>query len=34
MTGGPAALSAKDRSRFQSKLDQLVQQGLREHPPD
>ena len=30
MTGGPPPLSAKDRSRFQSKLDELVQRGLRE----
>jgi uncharacterized protein YaiI (UPF0178 family) len=30
MTGGPRALSEKERSRFQSKLDQLVQLGLRE----
>lgn len=32
-TGGPAALSGRDRSRFQAKLDELVQQSLREHPP-
>ena len=30
MTGGPPPLAAKDRSRFQSKLDELVQRGLRE----
>ena len=30
MTGGPPPLSAKDRSRFQAKLDELVQRGLRE----
>lgn len=30
MTGGPPPLSAKDRSRFQAKLDELVQKGLRE----
>jgi uncharacterized protein len=30
MSGGPPPLSAKDRSRFQSKLDELVQRGLRE----
>jgi hypothetical protein len=30
MTGGPPPLTAKDRSRFQSKLDELVQRGLRE----
>ena len=29
-SGGPRALSARDRSRFQSKLDELVQRGLRE----
>ncbi len=29
-SGGPRALSAKDRSRFLSKLDELVQRGLRE----
>jgi len=32
-SGGPRALSAKDRSRFLSKLDELVQQGLRERHP-
>jgi uncharacterized protein YaiI (UPF0178 family) len=30
-TGGPPPLSARDRSRFLSKLDELVQRGLREH---
>ena len=30
MTGGPPAMSTKDRSRFLSKLDELVQIGLRE----
>ena len=30
MSGGPPAMSAKDRSRFLSKLDELVQLGLRE----
>jgi hypothetical protein len=30
MTGGPSPLSARDRSRFQAKLDELVQRGLRE----
>lgn len=30
MSGGPAPLSAKHRSRFLSKLDELVQRGLRE----
>jgi uncharacterized protein YaiI (UPF0178 family) len=29
MSGGPPAISAKDRSRFLSKLDELVQAGLR-----
>jgi len=29
-SGGPPPLSAKDRSRFLSKLDELVQAGLRE----
>jgi uncharacterized protein YaiI (UPF0178 family) len=29
MSGGPSAISAKDRSRFLSKLDELVQRGLR-----
>jgi hypothetical protein len=29
MSGGPPAISAKDRSRFLSKLDELVQLGLR-----
>ena len=33
MSGGPPALSEKDRSRFLSKLDELVQKGLREQPP-
>jgi uncharacterized protein YaiI (UPF0178 family) len=28
-SGGPPAISAKDRSRFLSKLDELVQAGLR-----
>lgn len=30
MSGGPPPLAQKDRSRFQSKLDELVQRGLRE----
>jgi uncharacterized protein YaiI (UPF0178 family) len=30
MSGGPPPMSAKDRSRFLSKLDELVQKGLRE----
>jgi uncharacterized protein YaiI (UPF0178 family) len=31
MSGGPPAMSEKDRSRFLSKLDELVQIGLREN---
>ncbi len=31
ISGGPPPLSAKDRSRFSSKLDELVQASLREH---
>ncbi len=31
MSGGPPSMAAKDRSRFLSKLDELVQMGLREH---
>lgn len=30
MSGGPPPISQKDRSRFLSKLDELVQKGLRE----
>jgi uncharacterized protein YaiI (UPF0178 family) len=33
MSGGPPPLSKKDRSRFLSKLDELVQKSLREDPP-
>ena len=29
ITGGPAPISAKDRSRFVSRLDQLIQKALR-----
>jgi uncharacterized protein YaiI (UPF0178 family) len=29
-SGGPPPMSQKDRSRFLSKLDELVQKGLRE----
>ncbi len=29
-SGGPSALTQRDRSRFLSKLDELVQRGLRE----
>ena len=32
-TGGPPPLSDKDRSRFASKLDELVQKSLREFSP-
>jgi uncharacterized protein YaiI (UPF0178 family) len=32
-SGGPRPLSAKDRSRFLSKLDELVQHGLRDRRP-
>ena len=32
MSGGPPAMSEKDRSRFLSRLDELVQLGLREQP--
>jgi uncharacterized protein YaiI (UPF0178 family) len=32
-TGGPPPLSPRDRSRFSSKLDELVQRSLREFPP-
>ena len=31
MSGGPPSISTKDRSRFLSKLDELVQRGLREN---
>ncbi len=31
MSGGPPSMAEKDRSRFLSKLDELVQMGLREH---
>jgi uncharacterized protein YaiI (UPF0178 family) len=29
-SGGPPPMSTKDRSRFLSKLDELVQRGIRE----
>ena len=32
MTGGPAPMAAKDRSRFLSKLDELVNAVRRAHP--
>jgi uncharacterized protein YaiI (UPF0178 family) len=31
-SGGPPPLSDRDRSRFQAKLDELVQRSLRESP--
>ncbi|NNL67683.1 MAG: YaiI/YqxD family protein [Myxococcales bacterium] len=34
VTGGPPPLSDRDRSRFASKLDQLVEKSLREFPPE
>jgi len=34
MSGGPRPLSEKDRSRFLSKLDELVQRSLREKRAD
>jgi uncharacterized protein YaiI (UPF0178 family) len=33
MSGGPPAMAAKDRSRFLSRLDELVQLGRRESQP-
>ena len=33
VTGGPAPMAAKDRSRFLSKLDELVNVVRRAHPP-
>jgi uncharacterized protein YaiI (UPF0178 family) len=33
MTGGPAAMTAKGRSRFLSKLDEAVNAVRRAHPP-
>jgi uncharacterized protein YaiI (UPF0178 family) len=32
VTGGPAAMSARDRSRFLSKLDELINAVRRAHP--
>jgi len=32
MTGGPPAPTARDRSRFLARLEELVRQGLRENP--
>ncbi|MCZ6463462.1 MAG: YaiI/YqxD family protein [Proteobacteria bacterium] len=34
LTGGPPPLADRDRSRFSSKLDELVQKSLRELPPE
>ena len=34
VTGGPPTLGSKDRARFSSKLDELVQKSLREFPPE
>jgi len=33
VTGGPAPMTAKDRSRFLSKLDEVVNAVQRAHPP-
>jgi uncharacterized protein YaiI (UPF0178 family) len=33
VTGGPAAMTSKDRSRFLSKLDETVHAVRRAHPP-
>jgi uncharacterized protein YaiI (UPF0178 family) len=33
VTGGPAAMTAKDRSRFLSKLDEMVNAARRAHAP-
>jgi len=33
VTGGPTAMTPKDRSRFLSKLDELVNAVRRAHPP-
>ena len=33
VTGGPAPMAPKDRSRFLSKLDEAVNAVLRAHPP-
>ncbi len=32
LSGGPRALTPRDRSRFESKLDELVQRSLRDSP--
>jgi uncharacterized protein YaiI (UPF0178 family) len=33
ITGGPSAMSPKDRSRFLSKLDEMINAVRRAHPP-
>ena len=33
VTGGPPPMTAKDRSRFLGKLDELVNAVCRAHPP-
>ncbi len=33
VTGGPAPMTPRDRSRFLSKLDEMVNAVRREHPP-
>jgi hypothetical protein len=33
ITGGPAPMTAKDRSRFLSKLDEVISAARRAHPP-
>lgn len=33
VTGGPAAMTPKDRSRFLSKLDEVINAVRRAHPP-
>jgi uncharacterized protein YaiI (UPF0178 family) len=33
VTGGPAPMTPRDRSRFLSKLDEAVNAARREHPP-
>jgi uncharacterized protein YaiI (UPF0178 family) len=33
VTGGPSAMTAKDRSRFLAKLDEAVTAARRAHPP-
>lgn len=34
VTGGPAPMQARDRSRFLQKLDEVIQAIRREHPQD